>query len=295
MKFAMFWGCTIPWKLPFIETAARKVLPMVDIEFVDLPFSCCPDPTGIQSLDLTTWYALAARNICIAEKKELDILTICNGCFETLKSANKKLTEDSRFKSKINKILKETGREFKGKIQVRHIQDVLYNDLGPEKLREQVINPIDLKVATHVGCHYTRPEEVMQTDDPNYPVQLDELVEVLGTTSVPYLNRNLCCGAGAKGVDFQVALSVSKEKLLSVQKSDAQAMVVHCPTCFYSYDTQQLLVKRKVKGLKVPVLHYLELLGIALGLNPSELALNQHRVKVDLFKKKEIVTEAVVG
>ena len=52
-KFAFFVGCTIPYRITFVERSIRKTLPEFGIELMDLPFACCPDPTGVKSFNNT--------------------------------------------------------------------------------------------------------------------------------------------------------------------------------------------------------------------------------------------------
>ena len=53
------------------------------------------------------------------------------------------------------------------------------------------------------------------------------------------------------------------------------------------YDLNQSRIERKF-GLElgIPVLHYPQLLGLAMGLRPDELALNELRVKPDELLKR---------
>ena len=101
---------------------------------------------------------LAARNLCLAEEQNLDVLTLCPGCAGTLRKVNKSLQEDKKHKQVVNDYLKEIGMEFKGgKIKVRHLIQALVNDLGFEKIKEAVVKPLTgWKVAEHNGCHCTR-------------------------------------------------------------------------------------------------------------------------------------------
>ena len=89
MKFAFFPGCMIQVRYPQMEAAVRKTVPKLDIELVDLPgLGCCPDPVFFKSLHKLDWLVLAARNLCIAEQAQLDYVTICSGCTETLCEAS---------------------------------------------------------------------------------------------------------------------------------------------------------------------------------------------------------------
>jgi heterodisulfide reductase subunit B len=66
-NYAFFRGCYIPVRAPHIEYAARKVLPELDVNLVDIDgFTCCPESTGYSIHEKKTWLAMAARNICLA-------------------------------------------------------------------------------------------------------------------------------------------------------------------------------------------------------------------------------------
>jgi len=280
-RFAIFWGCTIPLRLPWIEVAARKVLPKLGIEMKDLPFSCCPDPIASKALDHTTWLSLAARNLALAEEKKYDILTLCSGCFETLKIAQSEL-QDKAIKKSINDILKPIGREYQGSIRVFHIVQWLYEEYGLENLRQMVTHPLTFRVATHTGCHYMRPADILHTDDPVYPEQLDELCEVLGLEPVDYPDKNLCCGVGVGLVDRDITQELILRKIEGVHRAKAEALVAHCPSCIQTYDAGQMMLykSRTASITPVPVFHYLELLGLAMGLNANAFAFEEHRIPI---------------
>ena len=131
MKYAFYLGCIVPNRYPNIEKATRVTLPRLGIELDELEgASCCPAPGVIKSFDRLTWLLLSARNLCIAEEMGLDILTLCNGCYATLKEANTILTGNEKEKRKINEMLSTIGRKFNGSIKVKHVGEVLYREVG---------------------------------------------------------------------------------------------------------------------------------------------------------------------
>ncbi|MFW9915002.1 MAG: CoB--CoM heterodisulfide reductase iron-sulfur subunit B family protein [Candidatus Thorarchaeota archaeon] len=281
MKYALFLGCTIPYRLPFLEASTRKVLSKLDVETVDLPFGCCPDPIGIQSIDKISYLALAARNLCIAEEAGLDIITICNGCFETLKVANAELKENRELRETVNSFLADIDKEFKGSSAVKHLHQVFYEDIGPKKISSIVSTPLTLKLATHYGCHLLRPEKILHVDNPDRPRSLDELVEALGAETVDYSEKNLCCGAGVRGINAQNSYAIARAKLADIKRFGAEGLVVTCPTCFLQYDSGQLIVQKEFKeNYQLPVYFYSELAALALGIAPAEIGLNMHRIKL---------------
>ncbi|MDA8219497.1 MAG: heterodisulfide reductase-related iron-sulfur binding cluster [Dehalococcoidales bacterium] len=285
--YGLFLGCTIPNHLPHLELAARKALAALEVETTELiGATCCPDPVGIPGLSKEGWLAIAGRNLCLAEEQGVDILTLCNGCYETLKEARHELA-DAPTRAIVNEILAPLGKQYQGKVKVLHLVELLHRELGPAAIAERVTKPLtDLRVAVHYGCHLVRPSEVLALDDPEAPVFLDELVGALGTTSVPYPRKMLCCGAGVKGFDKEQATnigrSMAREKLLNVRQAEADCMVVTCPTCMSQFDVNQGLIERAFgEKYDMPVFYYAELLALALGVPPAELGFQFHRAKVD--------------
>ena len=97
-EYGFFIGCTIPLKLPHLEKAFRDVASILDVKLIEMEgVSCCPEPVSLQSLNIDTWVTLGARNLAIAEKMGVNIMTICSGCYETLKTVSVLLEEDEEY------------------------------------------------------------------------------------------------------------------------------------------------------------------------------------------------------
>ena len=286
--YALFLGCTIPARQPNYELSARKALAKLGIELVDLPNMTCCAPPPVQSIDLETSFAVAAYNICLAEEADLDLVTLCSGCFESLCAANVALKESEKLKAKINRILSKAGKEFLGSREVKHYLQVLMKDIGTEKLKQEVSRPLsNLKVAAFYGCHALRPSSHLKFDDPERPSILETLIEALGAKSVEYRNKLKCCGGLLRGYSDDLALELAKEKLANTSKAGADCIATLCPFCFVALDIGQIQVRSKFQETyDMPVLHYSELLALALGVDPKELALETHKVKVDKVVSK---------
>ncbi len=283
MKYALFLGCTIPARQPNYELSARKALAKLGIELVDLANMTCCAPPPIQSIDLETSLSIAAYNISLAEEADLNIVTLCTGCFESLAMANTLLKNDQNLKKKINEILSKAGKEYQGIIEVKHYLQVLMGDVGITRIKQSVSKPLNaLKVASFSGCHLLRPSELLKFDDPENPHIFDDLIEALGAKSVDYKNKLKCCGGLLRGHSDDLALNIAREKLINTTKAGADCVSTLCPFCFIALDMGQLQIKSKLKEeYNMPVMHYAELLSIALGIDPEELSLNSHKIKVD--------------
>ncbi|MFH0849575.1 MAG: heterodisulfide reductase-related iron-sulfur binding cluster [Candidatus Bathyarchaeota archaeon] len=281
-KYAFFRGCFIPARAPHIEHVARKTLPELGVELQDVGgFTCCPEPTGFSLHEKLTWLTVAARNISLAEDQDLDILTLCNGCYYTLKHTVEEL-EDAELRSKVNEALSETGHQFTGRAKVKHFVQVLDEDIGVKRISQAVKVPLEgLRVAAHTGCHFTN----------RYGLEarlLDDLVSATGASSVEYDLKNLCCGwmIGAYGQQ-EDGYAWLKNRLESMRRAQADCVTVICPQCYHQYDTGQMMALRKVDILfKTPVLFYLQLLGLAMGHSLEKVQFNSHRVKDAEFEEK---------
>jgi len=282
-KLSLFLGCIVPNRYPGIEKATKLCLEKLEIDAADLPgASCCPAPGVFKSFDKAAWLALASRNIVLSERMERDVLTVCNGCYGSLADANMELKKDPEMKACTNTCLKGIGMEFKGTVEVRHIIEFLYREFGPEKLKGYITTPLDLKVALHYGCHLIKPSKDRNLGETEAPVFFDELVEATGAKSVDYTDKMMCCGAGG-GVRSGYAaesLEMLEHKLDCIRKAGVDCIVNACPFCHLQFDRGQIAVNEKFgTDYSIPVLHYSQLLGLALGFSPDQLGIEQNAVQ----------------
>jgi heterodisulfide reductase subunit B len=292
-KYAFYLGCIAPNRYPGSEAASIRTSKRLGIDLVPLEgASCCPAPGAFGSIDLNVWYAMAARNIVLAEQKGLDIALVCNGCYKSIYEVNHKLKHNKELREGVNEVLKEIDMEFKGSIDVWHLGELLYDPdiVGVEKIKESVKVPLKgTKIAVHYGCHLLKPKKERHLGSTENPMWVEELVEALGAETVQYRNKMQCCGAGGgvRGYDLAHALDITNEKLTNMVEAGAEAVVDLCPFCQLQFDRGQIEIEEKF-GIKydMPVFHYAELLGLAQGMSPSELALDLHAISTDPFLKK---------
>ena len=168
---------------------------------------------------------------------------------------------------------------YEGKTEVKHFAQVLYENI--EKVEENVKKPLEgFKVAIHYGCHYLRPSEIIEWDDPFEPTTIDEIVKVLGAESMDYDLKMECCGNPVEKSDKELSLTMIDNKLKAIYEAGANCVVVVCPACYQQYDfNQRELNKRNETNYEFPVFYLSELVALAFGFKPEELGINFHRVK----------------
>ncbi len=281
MKYALFLGCTVPARARNYELSARAVAKKLGIQLVDIEdFSCCGFP--IKSLNTEATLLMAARNLCLAQEQGLDILTLCSACTGVLTETQEKL-ERKETRDKVNKDLSKIGKQYQGRVKVRHIARVLFEEVTLDKIRPYVTKQLsNLKVAPHYGCHYLKPSHLYDDfDEPEDPRSLHELISVTGAIPVDYEDLKACCGGGVLAVNEELALSLAGDKLNHISKDSADAMVLVCPFCSVMYDDNQRKIgESQKKEYNLPILYYTQLLGLAIGLDPrKEIGLQFNRVK----------------
>ncbi len=279
MSYDLFLGCVIPARLPFLEASSRKVFEKLGIKLNDVDgFSCCPDPTGIELIDHKTWLALGARNLSLSNNNG-GIISFCSGCVETLKGVNYYINKDPEAKNEVNKVLKKVGKKYEGKTKVKHFAEVLYENL--DKVRENVVHPLTgFRVAVHYGCHYLRPSEIINWDDPFEPTTIDEIVKALGADSIDYELKMDCCGNPLEKSDKELSLQMINNKFESIQEAGANCVTLVCPACFQQFDfNQKELSKERETAYNFPVFYLSELVALAFGFKPEELGFNFHRIR----------------
>lgn len=283
MEYAMFLGCTIPLKLPHFEKAFRQVANILNVKLKEMEgVSCCPEPVAMQSLNIDTWMALGARNLSIAEKMGLDVLTICSGCYETLKTVSVLLEEDREYLEKINGILKKINHRYTGKTKVYHFVEIFAQPEWLNKIKNLVVKPLDdLNLAVHYGCHLVRPSKIMRFDHPERPEKIDIILETLGAKTIDFASKLECCGYCARLQD-EIGEKLVEDKMteLCELEEDVDALIAVCPACVTQYDRKEKIISRRTgKDLDIPVLYLPEMMAIALGIELEDLSLKNRSVK----------------
>jgi len=286
VKYASFWGCQIPLRLPSIEIASRKVFSRLGLETVDLPgYSCCPEPVISRLLDKTAWLAISARNLAIAEELNLNLMTLCNGCYETLVEANEILRNEPEEKEKVNAILGRFGKQYNGGVEVKHVVEVLYENVGIKKIKDNIVKPQKIRIALHYGCHmYREPygEDIMRK-----PSMMRKLACAAGAEIIDYGLERLCCGYPSMQADEEFSLTHRLlPKLRRIEESGAEAILLSCPACTLQFEMGQVSLRPRGYQYRFPCVNIMEILALSFGFSPKELHLEMHRSPVMQIAKR---------
>jgi heterodisulfide reductase subunit B len=296
MEFALFLGCTIPARLNQYESSSRAVLEKLGVGLVDIrEFNCCGYP--LRNIDFKVFILSSARNLALAEKKNLPVMTLCKCCYGSLKKADYLMKENTSLKKEVNSTLEKEGLKYEGRIEIKHLLSVLHKDIGIDAIKGKIATTFKgLKIATHYGCHALRPSQVVGFDNAVAPSLFDQLVEVTGAESIDWPMKLECCGAPLWGINDRLSMDLTLKKLTDGKKSGADYVCAACPYCHIQFDkVQKMILSQRNVNHPLPSILYTQLLGLSLGIDRKVLGLEMNEIPIsgieELLKKEEELAE----
>ena len=278
MRYSYMPGCSLLSTARGYDTSARAVVRELGSELVELEDWNCCGANAIESVSYLLSVALPARNLALAELANRELVTSCSSCFLNLFKVNHRLQREPALQGELDEILAVAGLRYRGKCRVRHLLDVVANDIGIEAVANRVERKLSgLKVVPYYGCQTVRPYG--EYDGPYLPTSMDRLIEAVGAEPFPYLWKTRCCGGVLMTTEKAIGMSLVSELLATAQGADC--IVTVCPMCQMNLDAYQgeISVQLGVR-IRMPVLFLTQLLGLAFGLPEKELLLDQNIVPV---------------
>lgn len=290
MKYAYFPGCSLEKNASAYHVSTIAATRPFGIEFAEVDDWNCCGATEYIALNLLAAYALVARNLALTARMaeptvdgdgKQQLVAPCSACFLNLSKVEQYMTDSPMLSDRVNQALEAGGMHYTpGKLRVRHLLDVIVNDIGLETIAERVTNPLKgLRVAPYYGCLIVRPAFQGVFDDHEQPIVLDRLMSTLGATVVEYPVKAQCCGGHMTQISQPVAMDLLNRLLKSANDSRADVIVTLCPMCQLNLDAYQGDVNRYYRtNYNLPVLYFTQLMGLAMGLSMDELEIGKEFV-----------------
>jgi heterodisulfide reductase subunit B len=274
------------------ETSSKAILERLGVGLVDIEeFNCCGYP--LRNIEFKSFLLASARNLSLAEKKKLDVMTLCQCCYGSLKKANFLLKENASLRKEVNAVLEREGLPYKGEVEVKHLLYVLHQEVGVDAIKKKIVKTFKgLKIAAHYGCHALRPSQVVGFDDPVTPSIFDQLVEATGAESIAWPMRLECCGAPLWGVHDELSTEITLKKLKNARESGADYLCTACTYCQIQFDTvQQMILSQRGLNHPLPSILYPQLLGLSMGIDSETLGLKMN--KIPIREAEQLQTEQI--
>lgn len=287
MKYAYYPGCSLTASAVEYDASSRAMLERLGVGLEEIPGWTCCGASAVESISRLLTYTLPARNLALIERdmEKIDqVLVPCSACYLNLLKVREQAAKDKKLAADINEVLSGEELKYTGKVRVRHILDVLINDVGPERVGEQIARTMDgIRIAPYYGCQILRPYPVF--DDPERPQTMEPLLQAIGAEVFDWDFGGKCCGASLMATKQEAALELTGDILAAAQEADA--IVTVCPMCQMNLEAyQSKALSAAGGGSRVTILYLPQLLGLALGFSKKEMLLGKNMEVTGRFRKK---------
>ncbi|MBI5302656.1 MAG: CoB--CoM heterodisulfide reductase iron-sulfur subunit B family protein [Chloroflexi bacterium] len=260
-------GCSLHGMARAYDQSFQLVAKHLGIELAEVRDWACCGATAARSLDETLGLALAARTLALAQKKSARLFAPCSMCYNNLAHTAHAL-QDTGTRTRVNAALKSLGLEYTEPVRVAHPLEIFAREIGFARIAEKVTRPLrDLRVVAYYGCLLTRPRDIaIEASDAN-PMMLDDLLNALGATVLPFAAKTRCCGGSLLLTHPDAALVASRRVLDEAQNAGARRIAVACPLCKMSLDDKQSTIEKRF-GVKynIQVSYFTQLMTAAFGI-----------------------------
>ena len=264
MKLAYFSGCKIPFYQKDYDLSFRAVMAALDVELVELPFNCCGNPARDENFEVSMFSAI--KNLALAQKHGLDIITPCKCCFGQFKHSIYWYDNAPELKDKIDYLLSQEDLTWDKKINVSHFLSFLTEDFGLDALAQKIQNPLKGKrVVVQYGCHALRPFSITGFDHPFEPQIFEKVLELTGIDVQDWSKRTECCGHPILEMQPELSKKIVRSKYEAARAAGADFICTACTHCQMQYDTATFNSEGNDQHLQAVLLTHV--IGAAMGLD----------------------------
>jgi heterodisulfide reductase subunit B len=286
-KIAYYPGCSLHSSAAEYGKTTEAIAEVLDLELVEPPGWICCGSSPAHSTDhvLATKYPIV--NLSIIEQMGLQEVTApCSACYIRFKTAAHEVAHNPEMARKVNE---EIGYDYQGNVRVMNLVETLIEKVGLDKIEAAVKKPLaGLKVACYYGCYLTRPADITGAAHPEYPMDMDYLMQRLGAEVVDWDYKTDCCGGSLGLTQTPLAHEMTAKVLRNAHERGADAIVTVCPLCHVNIDGRQGQIKDL--GFDIPIFYATQLATIALGLGEKTAMLNKNLVDPrPLLREKELI------
>jgi succinate dehydrogenase / fumarate reductase cytochrome b subunit len=286
---AYYKGCLASLSAKELDISTRALAPKIGYELLELESVTCCGAGDIHEAEPDYYLHLNARILAYAEDTGCDtLMTVCNVCTLNLRQANHQLVNDVVLRERVNdNLVSVVSPRYEGTVDVVHLLWLVAGESFDALSRVAHKGLRGLKIAPFYGCQILRPSKLLGFEDPDKPDSLERIITACGGDPVDYPAKVKCCGFPIIQAREDTALAELIQPIEQAKEAGADAIVTPCPLCHLSLDAWQSKLKKQTgKDFQMPILHLSQLIGVAAGLEDSELKFRRHVVSVQPVLEK---------
>ena len=251
-------------------------------------WNCC-GAMEVKNIDpkIQTYLSSRVMSIAANEMGHDVVMAPCNGCYHNLKKAEYDLEHDGESKDVVARLSGKAGHETyeAGQVETIHALDWIKDGIGEDGLKSRVRNSLQgLKIANYYGCMYTRPRHIFPekdrgpgSDSTSEPHFMDDLLAAAGAENVDFPLKTACCGGAHTLSDSDISTKLVLNILEAAEAAGADVIATECPTCHTGLEMHQIRAEERLgRKTTVKILYFTQLLGLALGLSPRKVGVQEN-------------------
>jgi len=280
MTLGFYPGCSLKGSSREYAESVLAVARAFDVNIQEISDWNCCGATAAHNLNRDLSVALPARILSLAEEQGFeDIVVPCAACYSRLTVTGHQLDADASLRTRIAEI---NNKEYRGTTRILNVVQMLDKYVTPN-LESKIKTPFNHRVACYYGCYLVRPHEILKFDREEDPQSMDDLMLKIGATPVDWAFKTECCGAGLSVSRTSSVGRLSGQIMKDAHDRGAEAVVVACPMCHSNLDMRRDAINSFLgEKIDIPVLYVTQAIGLAVGIDRKELALQRHFVKVTI-------------
>ena len=301
-KVAYYPGCALEGSGHAYNRSTKAVGKALGLDLVEVKNWTCCGAMEVKNIDpkLQTYLSSRVMSIAAHDMGFDTVMAPCNGCYHNLKKAEYDLSHDPDSRAVAKRLSDKAGHTTyeAGQIETIHALDWIKDAIGEDGIRARVKNSLaGLKVANYYGCMYTRPRHIFPEKDrggdsesTSEPHFMDDILAAAGAEIVAFPLKTACCGGAHTLSDSDTSTKLVLNILRAAEMAGADVIATECPTCHSGLEMHQIRAE-KVFGERtgVKILYFTQLLGLALGLTPRKVGVQENiSDPMSLLKEKAL-------
>ncbi|MBI9075763.1 MAG: hypothetical protein JEZ02_10160 [Desulfatibacillum sp.] len=250
-RIPYFPGCSMATTAKENNQSLKAMCESLGHKLIELKDWNCCGSSSAHSLNNGLAIDLASRNLALAPKNR-PLLVACPSCLLRLRHAHHHLCRDYEARSQYEKTW---DRPFDPDLEIIHYFDLL-DRVGLENW-PSLKNLRGLSFVAYYGCMLAQPPEMQHYQA--HRGLMEKALTTLGAQDRPWGYGARCCGTFLSVVRPDVVAPLVDEIMGAAVQAKADCIVTACAMCHLNLEI------RATAKRKIPVMHFSELLAIAMG------------------------------
>lgn len=250
-------GCSLKTTSRENNASLIQLFRLLGYNLIELQDWNCCGSSSAHSIDTGLAFDLACRNLSLAPV-DRPLLVACPSCLLRLRHAFLRLTNEAPARRHFENMW---HKPFDSGLQIVHFFELLDQIDLLKHSKDGVARLAGLKFVPYYGCMLARPP--LMRYEKNYYGLMEKILTTLGATAIRWSFSSRCCGTFLTVARPEIVRPMVNEIIQGAVNAHADCIVTACAMCHMNLEIRCSLKE------KIPILHFSEIISLALGIGKS--------------------------